>query len=355
MAYIFRGRLCGLICPECPEPLANVIVRLYRSRDAQTVTALAAASPKETFAILTEEQVNEKASALIAEINTDEGGNFTFELGDNERYNGEAFEVDIYCGTVPRLKPGPQPPTPLQFSITTLQPRWRQTGDGFVAVWDYCLPYRFWCLVRGRFGAWTICGRVTHCATGAPIPNVKVRGFDVDWLQDDDLGSAITDINGAFRIDYLASDFQQTIFSFIQLEWVGGPDLYFKVETLGGAPLLTEPPSRGRDPDRENAGPCFCVSLRLETQPEPQTEPLPVFTKLGGYKYASQIHSSVPGTGLTVGDNRRFTPPCGSTASSPRSSTASRWNTASKCARPTGLAEVPAPGRSFRCPKSPAR
>ena len=60
MAYIFRGRLCGLICPECPEPLANVTVRLYRSRDAQTVTALAAASPKETFAILTEEQVMRK-------------------------------------------------------------------------------------------------------------------------------------------------------------------------------------------------------------------------------------------------------------------------------------------------------
>jgi len=131
MAYVFRGKLCGLICPECPEPLANVTVRLYRSRDAQTVTALAVANPKETFAILTEEQVKEKASALIAETKTDEEGNFTFALGDNEHYNGEAFEIDVYCGTVPRLKPLPQPPTPLQFSITTLQPRWRQRGEQF--------------------------------------------------------------------------------------------------------------------------------------------------------------------------------------------------------------------------------
>ncbi|WKZ17680.1 MAG: carboxypeptidase-like regulatory domain-containing protein [Candidatus Jettenia sp. CY-1] len=306
MAYIFRGKLCGLICPECPESLANVTVRLYRSRNVQTVVALTVTSPKEPFVILTEEQVKEKSSALIAETNTDEEGNFTFELGDNERYNGEMFEVNVYCTTVPRLKPSSQIPTPMQFSITTLQPRWRQTEKGFVSVWNYCLPHRFWCLVRGRFGAWTIYGRVTHCATGAPIPNVRVRGFDVDWLQDDDLGSAITDTNGKFRIDYLASDFQQTIFSSFQLEWVGGPDLYFKVETLSGTPLLTELPSRGRDPDRENAGPCFCVSLCLEEQPEPQTEPLPVFTKLGGYKYASQIHSSVPGTGLTVGDNRAF-------------------------------------------------
>ena len=59
MAYILRGKLCGLICSECPEPLSNVIVRLYRSRDAQNVTALAVANPKETFAILTEEQVKE--------------------------------------------------------------------------------------------------------------------------------------------------------------------------------------------------------------------------------------------------------------------------------------------------------
>jgi hypothetical protein len=304
MSYIFRGKLCGLICAECPEPLSNVIVRLYRSRDAKIETALAVASPKETFTVLTDEQVKEKESALIAETETDEEGNFSFDLGD-KKYKGEAFEVDVYCGTVPRLKPGPTPPKPLQFSITTLQPRWRQTEKDFLAVWDYCIPYRFWCWIRGLFGAWTICGRVTHCITKAPIPNVKVRAFDVDWLQDDDLGSAITDINGEFRIDYLASDFKQTIFPFIQLEWTGGPDLYFKVETLGGTPLLTESRLRGRDPDRENAGPCFCVKLCLDQSPEID-EPYPVFTRLGGYKYASQIQSSVPGTGLTVGDDRAF-------------------------------------------------
>ena len=143
MPYIFRGRLCGLICAECPEPLANVLVRLYRSRDSQMVTALAVANPKETFAILTEAQIADKASALIAETRTDEEGNFAFELGDGEQYKGEAFEVDVYCGTVPRLKPRPRPPTPLQFSITTLQPRWRQVENNFLAVWDYCVSSRF--------------------------------------------------------------------------------------------------------------------------------------------------------------------------------------------------------------------
>jgi hypothetical protein len=55
-------------------------------------------------------------------------------------------------------------------------------------------------LVRSRFGAWVICGRVTVCDTGAPVAAVKVSAFDVDWLQDDPLGAAITDTNGKFRI-----------------------------------------------------------------------------------------------------------------------------------------------------------
>jgi len=35
MAYTFRGNLCGLICPECPEPLSQFTVRLYRNREAR--------------------------------------------------------------------------------------------------------------------------------------------------------------------------------------------------------------------------------------------------------------------------------------------------------------------------------
>jgi hypothetical protein len=42
-----------------------------------------------------------------------------------------------------------------------------------------------------------------------------------------------TDSNGRFRIDYSSADFELTPFSpYINIEWVGGPDLYFKA-TLG--------------------------------------------------------------------------------------------------------------------------
>lgn len=319
MPYIFRGKLCGLICSECPEPLANVVVRLYRSRDEQTVTARAIASPKETFAILSDEQVNEKAAALIAETKTDAEGNFTFTLSDKERYQGEAFEVDVYCGTVPRLKPRPQPPTPLQFSITTLQPRWRQRENDFVAVWDYCLPYRFWCLVRARFGAWTICGRLRTCAAPQlPIAGATVRAFDADWLQDDPLGSDVTDATGRFRIDYTTADFQLTPFSpFINIEFASGPDVYFTAE-LGGINILNETQADGRRPGRENIGHCFCVELCSDEVQPPDVEhiphwqqvevfdihPFPSATGFSAEGYAGgPAHSYVFGGGVTLKGN----------------------------------------------------
>lgn len=276
MPYMFRGRLCGLICAECPEPFADVLVRIYRTRDPQTVTALAVANPKETFAILTEAQVADKASALIAETRTDEEGNFTFELGDREQYNGEAFEVDVYCGTVPRLKPRPRPPTPLQFSITTLQPRWRQIENNFLAVWDFCLSSRFWCLVRSLFGAWTICGRLRTCALPqTAIAGATVRAFDADWWQDDPLGSAVTDATGRFRIDYITEDFQTTPFSpIINVEFASGPDVYFTVE-LGGINVLNETQADGRKPGRENVSNCFCVELCSDQVQPPDVEHIP--------------------------------------------------------------------------------
>jgi len=50
------------------------------------------------------------------------------------------------------------------------------------------------------------------CSTKTPVAGVKVRAFDVDWLQDDDLVGD-NDGSGKFRIDYLADDFKTTIFS----------------------------------------------------------------------------------------------------------------------------------------------
>ncbi len=288
MIYTLKGRLCGFICNDCSEPLSKLKVRLYRT-SGTNVTAAAVANPKHTFAILDDAQVEAKTSALLAEVETDDNGAFTVQLGEKSGYNGEAFDVDVYCGTVPRRKPGRTPPPPLQFSITTLQPQWRQNEQGALAAWEYCLPWRLWCLIRARFGAWVICGRLVTCEKKEPLSGIKVRAFDVDWLQDDELGSAFTDGSGRFRIDYLAEDFKLTPFSpFINVEWVGGPDLYFKFEDGSGTLLFAEPPSRGRQADRQNIGPCFCTELCLNVTAGPPVNDAR-FTSVGDFDILADI------------------------------------------------------------------
>jgi len=296
MSYIFRGKLCGYICPDCREPLSKVRVRLYRAGDDREVVARAVANPKETFAILNEEQVAERESRLIAEAETGDDGGFVFELDKDEQYDGGPVEVDVYCEAVPRARPQRKESEPVQFTITTLQPQWREGEQALVAYWDYCLPARYWCLVRGRFRAWTICGKVVLChqQPAAPVPGVRVRAFDADIVQEDELGSDITGPNGHFRIDYTAADFQRTPISWISWEWVSGPDLYFRVETLGGGTLLAEGPSRARQPDRENVGHCFCVTLCVDEAPPPPIQA--IFTHVGHFDIDSHIDAT---TGLT--------------------------------------------------------
>ena len=207
---------------------------------------------------------------------------------------------------MPHKKPLPRH-EPVQLSITVLQPTWRRTEQDSVFAWQYCIPTRYWCAVRARFGAWTICGKVTLCQDKTPVLGVRVRAYDADWLQDDPLGDTLTDGAGKFRIDYTRADFERTPLSPIfNFELVGGPDLYFRVETPLGAALLVEPSSKGRTPGRENAGACFCVELCLPEAPPPNPDPFPAFTHIGGYKFLTDIHSASGGDGLTVSDNRAF-------------------------------------------------
>src|SRR5207248_8718803 len=126
-------------------------------------------------------------------------------------YTGGALDVDLYCGTVG----GRVPPWPLQVGITTLQPQWRQTEGGAVAAFEYELAPRIWCAILARLGLWSICGQVTVCGTERPIPvpGVTVSAFDRDWLQDDALGSGVTDGTGRFRIWYTRAEFEKTPFS----------------------------------------------------------------------------------------------------------------------------------------------
>ena len=257
MRYVFKGRLCGHLCERCEEALAGVTVRLYAAQGDRDVEALAAADPKETFAFLTDGEVEDKSSRLLGEGQTDADGAFSIDLSDS--YDGGPLEIDVYCATVPRPKTS-RHAKPLQFSITTLQPQWDQGKDTATASWEHCVDERYWCRVLARFGVWTICGHLVTCEGKQAIPNATVKAFDRDWLQDDPLGSDVTDASGHFLISYTVDEFKKTPFPFIDIELVGGPDVYFSAE-LGGSTILKEDPDTGRKPGRQNIGPCFCVEL----------------------------------------------------------------------------------------------
>ena len=257
--YIFKGRLCGYLCAECLEPLSHVRVRLYRVARNTDVAARVAASAKDSFAVLDAAAMQGRDALLIGEGDTDAEGNFAVAL-DEKQYDGGPFDVDVRLETVPGLE-RPENAEPLQLTVNTLQPEWKQVGDVLQFIWEYCLPFRRWCAIRGRFGAWVICGHLTDCRTKRPIAGATVRAFDADWTQDDALGSGVTDATGHFQIHYTAAAFRRTPFTpFINVEWVGGPDVYFRAD-LGPDVVLNEPRSAARTPGRENVGHCLCVDL----------------------------------------------------------------------------------------------
>lgn len=311
MNYVFKGNLRGFYCGDCYDFLYNAKVRIYSATNNEQLTHMTNAKEKETFHQRSEEELQGLSNRLIAETMTDEAGNFTFEFSEKQ-YQGEAFEIDFECGTVP-IKFGPKNPPkpkgPLQFHITTLQPKWQEANDQrtLSAYWEYAISQSFWCWLLRMFGWYVICGRVVVCNKNIPLSKVKVKAFDVDLIQDDALGEAITDAGGHFKIYYTQADFSKTIFNWLNIEWPAGPDIYFSVEDSNGVVLLKEPRSKGHTPGRENVGNCMCVSLCVDVNIDvPQPEPIPAFLKIGGYDYDTQIMSHVGESGLTTGNYAFF-------------------------------------------------
>ena len=256
MSYVMQGTIRGALCDKCSEPLAGVEIRLYAG-----VAQQAAATGSTTG--------GERIAIGIAPVRDD--GSFRVAITD-ERYQGADVDVDIYCGTVPRPKFTPH--GPVQHTVAHVTPEWRKADGVQVARQDLLVEHELWCRILSLFGVWTICGHLTSCTSGSPIPGATVRAYDADWIQDDNLGSANTDGSGHFLISYTAADFRRTPFSpWIDVELTEGPDVYFTAE-LAGQEILTEHQSDGRAPGRQNIGPCFCVDLCTDAvEGSPETTP----------------------------------------------------------------------------------
>jgi hypothetical protein len=264
MKYLFKGNLCAYLCEECTEPLLGMEVLLYTPWQKERVAETAVADVKDTFRLVSKEEAASRKDLLIAKAKTDEFGNFEFEL--DEKYSKTAFDIDFVCGTVPRVPPKPRK-EPLQFHLTTIYPQWRNaTGsENAFYKWEYCLSAKWWCYIRGHyFDAWVICGHLRNCDTGTPIANASITAWDADFLTDDNLGTALTDANGHFRIDYTSIQFKQTFIPWLHVEtdpgpgltFQSGPDVYFKA-VLGSVTLVDEK----KADCRKNVGYCLCVNL----------------------------------------------------------------------------------------------
>ncbi|HRW07876.1 MAG TPA: carboxypeptidase-like regulatory domain-containing protein [Caldilineaceae bacterium] len=266
MIYRFYGQFQGELAPNFVEVLSGVTVRLYRYRGTKYITSLSVMDPMETMKILDREAISGKSSAFLGEAITDDKGNFALILDEASDYHGEAFDVDLLIPDVPG-RTDPQPRGSIQLALTTMKPRWAATEDGHSATWSYTIPAAMWCDLRAHFDAWSICGRVIANEGQLPLPGVTVTAFDADWIQDDCLGSAITDDEGNFRIDFARNDFLRTPLSPLINYEDGGPDLYFLVESPAGEPLLKEEKAQGHRPGRVDADNCSYVELVADGAP----------------------------------------------------------------------------------------
>jgi hypothetical protein len=308
MNYLFKGNLRGFYCGDCYDYLYNATVKIYAVDMSAETTQLAVAREKETFHQRSADALNALSKRLLYETKTDELGNFVVELSDKQNYKGGAFDIDFECGTVPiRIKLPPKPHGPFQFHVTTLQPQWRQIDNNLVAYYEYSIAAQFFCRILSLFDTWVVCGTVKDLVTKQPTAGVQVFAYDVDWLQDDELGNALTDSNGHFKIVYPGDNFRQTLLSpWLNVEWPAGPDYFFKVvEPKSGLVLLQEDRSVGHRTDRENKGNCFCVDLDIDGHDIPNDNYFPaLFERVGVY----DILSNFTPTGFTSdAQNNAFT------------------------------------------------
>lgn len=257
---VIRGYLFGRLCDDFPllDRIAGAsIYAVVRDDDGQGqdgLTPLQNPDLKPTFKAIEAEELDARAAQALT-AKTDGDGVFCIR---DDSYEGQSLDVYVCIPTVP--VPGKQEGAPLPSPRCLYLGSYKPVRFGDTWYLVLIIAPALWCEIKRAADAWTIVGRLTTCEEGEPIGGVRVKARDTDFTQDDDLGEGVTDPQGHFRIDYSGEAFRKG--TFIDIELFGGPDVYFKVETLDGSEvLLDEPRSRGRTRGRSNVGPCMCVRL----------------------------------------------------------------------------------------------
>jgi hypothetical protein len=268
MRYLLTGRLTGQLTPQDVEPLSDVTVRVYLNPSLEDGTQ-APGDLRPGFGFVSTEEERAKESYLVAQGRTGPDGAFEIDFstrtvfghrGWTSAYAGQPLEIDVFCRAVPgRATEVAQ--EPVHFTLGYLVPDWRESGDALTARFEHTLDPAQWSKVREQFDAWSVLGRVTTEQANTPLHNLRVFAFDADLIKDDPLGSAVTDEQGRFRIDFGSRAFQRTL-SGIPYERKG-PDLYFRIESPDGRLLIDEGKAGAAQPDRKDIGNASWTEIRI--------------------------------------------------------------------------------------------
>lgn len=266
MDYLIHGNLSASLGHNFIEDLKWARVKIYQPANAENIGDEFTSKKKYPLLILDEKEVLRKKKNLIGNGLANTAGNYEVQL--SESYQGGPIEIHMEFLRVPFQTS--KADLAVQFVVTTLQPVWREKENGYSYDWNYCLPSTFWCDIRSRYDAWTIFGSVKSSNNQRkPLSGLKVSALDYDWVKDDDIGSAITNELGQFRIDFNSGDFKRTFLSpLVNIETPltskPGPGVYFKVTSYNGNSIYDEKPSVGKLPGRRNIPNCFHIELNVD-------------------------------------------------------------------------------------------
>ena len=259
-AYV-NIRLNGAVCKSCcdrddrgccdADVLAGVSVEFWPYSHLFKQRVLA----PEVF-----ERAREHNLAPLASAQTDAAGRAASE-----------FEIEKVSSlaVIVRLE-GTQPAAIVLGVIR--QAEW-DLGMGAASVYkSWHLSKLMWSRLREACGVYLICGRV-HDAAGAAFAGLRVTARDVDLLSADDfLGTAVSDEQGCFRIEYRPEDFQERI---LCVRSDLRADLVFEVEQMVEGNMVVIY-NETAEQARKNVPAIFCVELEVDPvvevgEPRPET------------------------------------------------------------------------------------
>jgi len=277
---IFRGLICGRLRVFDTIAAAEIIAVASEKGERSAVGHQTTETAQGLKSVLRGVERRELDAALggdrlVLRGRTEADGSFCLV---ESRYRGGLLDFYAVVASVPLLADGRRREVALREPQILYLGTYEPDADGRI---DLLIPQSLWCRIKRRADVWTIAGKVTACADRTvALGGVQVTAFDVDWLQDDDLGTATTAGDGTFRIDYPGEKYRKG--TVIDVELFGGPDVYFLIKDADGNVLLQETPAKGRTPGRADSGPCLCVDLCADV-PVHHTQPsLSLWTSVGG-------------------------------------------------------------------------